>query len=87
MKSREPAGWERGGGRSAESSVQAWAGDGPGGKTSGTVRGFWAAGALSAYRAVTPSRRAHCRQERGLCRLFLYETADTHSINIWRAFK
>ena len=39
MKSREPAGWERGGGSSAESSAQAWAGDGPGGKTSGTVRG------------------------------------------------
>ena len=55
MKSREPAGWERGGGSSAESPVQAWAGDGSGGKTSGTVRGPRAAGALSAYRTVTPS--------------------------------
>ena len=39
MRSREPAGWEREGGSSAESSAQAWAEDGPGGKTSGTVRG------------------------------------------------
>ena len=37
--SREPAGDERGGGSSAESLIQAWVGDGPGGKTSGTVRG------------------------------------------------
>ena len=81
MKSLEPAGWERGGGSSAESPVQAWAGDGPGGKTSGTVRGPLAAGALSAYRTVTPPRRARCRQERGLCRLFLYHAAITELYN------
>ncbi len=81
MKSREPAGWERGGGSSAESPVQAWAGDGPGGKTSGTVRGPLAAGALSAYRTVTPSRRVRCRQERSLCRLFLYHAAITELHN------
>lgn len=39
MRSREPAGWEREGGSSAESFAQAWAEGGPGGKTSGTVRG------------------------------------------------
>lgn len=39
MRSREPAGWEREGGSSAESFAQAWAEGGPGGKTFGTVRG------------------------------------------------
>ena len=38
-RSREPAGWERGGGRSAELSVRARAGGGPVGNTPGTVRG------------------------------------------------
>ena len=50
MNLREPAGWERGKGNSAEFSVRARAGDGSGGNTRGTVRGLSAAGALSAYR-------------------------------------
>ena len=53
MKSREPAGWERGRGNSAELSAQAWAQGGSGGNTFGTVRGAGAAGALSAYRICT----------------------------------
>ena len=39
MKLREPAGWERGGGKSAEPAVQAWGAGGDGGNTSVTVRG------------------------------------------------
>lgn len=69
---REPAGRERDGGSSAESFIQAWTGDGSGGNTSGTVCGA-AAGALSAYRDVTPS--AACSLSVGAClyRLFLYK--------------
>lgn len=37
MKQREPAGWERCGGKSAESAAQAWGAGGNGGKTSVTV--------------------------------------------------
>ena len=37
MKLREPAGWERSGGKSAESVVQAWAMGGNGGNTFVTV--------------------------------------------------
>ena len=39
MTLREPAGWERDGGNSAEPSFQAWAGGGSAGNTCGTVRG------------------------------------------------
>lgn len=40
MTSREPAGWERGWGDSAESFFQAWGRDGSAGNTRGTVRGL-----------------------------------------------
>ena len=39
MKLREPAGWERGGGKSAEPALQAWIAGGDGGNTSVTVCG------------------------------------------------
>lgn len=54
MDPREPAGWERGKGKSAEPFARARAEGGAAGNTRGTVRGL-AAGALSAYRSSTPS--------------------------------
>ncbi len=39
MDPREPAGWERGKGKSAESLIRARVGDGAAGNTRGTVRG------------------------------------------------
>lgn len=48
MKTREPAGWERDKGKSAELFAQAWTRGGTAGNTCGTVRGRDAAGALSA---------------------------------------
>lgn len=56
MNAREPAGWERAGGKSAELSVQAWPGGGIGRNTSGTVRGRKFAGALSANRELRAFR-------------------------------
>lgn len=56
MSAREPAGWERAGGKSAELSVQAWPGGGIGRNTSGTVRGRKSAGALSANRELRAFR-------------------------------
>ena len=50
MRSREPAGCERGGGKSAEPSVQAWAAGGPAGEDLRDCPRRCAAGALSAYR-------------------------------------
>lgn len=53
MDSREPAGMERGKGKSAEPFMRARMGGGAVGNTHGTVRGR-TAGALSAYRNSTP---------------------------------
>ena len=85
MKSREPAGWERGGGCSAESPAQAWAGDGPGGKTSGTVRGPLAAGALSAYRTAVFGVEPVGRSAASTGFFIRFPIPD--SIQNWRAFK
>ena len=87
MKSREPAGWERGGGSSAESPVQAWAGDGPGGKTSGTVRGF---GPRGCYPLTEPSRRpgVYAVGRSAVSAGFFYTTPPLRNyIIIWRTFK
>lgn len=58
MDPREPAGGERGKGKSAESFVRARTGDGAVGNTRGTVRSY-DAGALSAYRNSTPFSGVH----------------------------
>lgn len=57
MKPREPAGWERGGGKSAELRGQAWARGGDGENISATVRGKVPAVALSAYDAIAVQSR------------------------------
>ena len=53
---REPAGWERRVGKSAELLVRARAWGGSVGNTHGTVCGFFSAGALSAYRILRTFR-------------------------------
>lgn len=54
MDPREPAGGERGEGKSAELSIRARTEGGAVGNTCGTVCGTYTTGALSAYRNDTP---------------------------------
>ena len=85
MKSREPAGYERGGGSSAESSAQAWAEDGSGGKTSGTVRGLWLRGR---YPLTEPSRHPFGVKPVGRsASLPAFFLPHIRLYQIWRAFK
>ena len=72
MDPREPAGCERGKGKSAELFGRARPGGGPAGNTRWTVRGKAAAGALSANRDSTPvSWRARLSVGACLYRLFI----------------
>ena len=72
MDPREPAGCERGKGKSAELFGRARPGGGPAGNTRWTVRGKVAAGALSANRDSTPvSWRARLSVGACLYRLFI----------------
>lgn len=71
MKPREPAGWERGGGKSAELRGQAWARGGDGENIPATVHGRSRGCAIRLRRRGEPSPRVG----RSACRLFLLEKA------------
>ena len=85
MKSREPAGWERGGGSSAESSAQAWAG--PGERPPGLSVVINRGGAIRLQsRHAAPG--VHTVGRSAVSTGFFYtKPPPSDYTNIWRAFK
>ena len=84
MTLREPAGRERRRGNSAESTVRARAGDGAGGNTSGTVRGFCCP-RLRCPAYGKPPRHAAGRRECVPSGIFFYPTLPHGRIRLHEA--